>query len=879
MNPNLSLSQLLSSLSTSPESGLSKSQVVAHEKQFGKNSLPEQKPDSWFIIFLRQFQDPLIYILLIAAAIIFVVGHEKLDAFIISGVLLFNAIIGTIQEGRTRAILESLKHFITTQSIVIRSGRREIVEDEQLVPGDIVVIQAGERIAADMRIINAQQLMVDESILTGESRPVAKVARTDAQQATAIHDQDYMLFKGTYVNQGSGLAVVLATGTATHIGAIHKTISGLDSKMPLRAELERLSYFVLLFILALCVVLFVIGMMQGLPIQELFVMLTALFICVVPEGLPVVLTLVLVTGVYRMAKKQILVKNLQAVEGLGRTQVIIVDKTGTLTRNELMVTAVCINNEQYAVTGQGYERSGTVVGSSSNNEHLNKIGMVVTVLNNAEIDFDEQKKLYRIKGDPTEAALAVFGAKLGLEKTSLEKQYALVVNIPFDSQNQYHAGLIKHNDKYEVWIIGSPEKVAEACFNNQNDSCYKNLLDNQLRVIAVAVYALPVGELPLLNNDYVLSLLNSKQFKLLGYCGMTDSIRQEVPAVLKQARAAGLQIVMATGDHTQTAVQIAKQVGIYQESDNAVDGRELLQLSDDQIVQGLPNTTVYSRVTPTDKLRLVHAYKKAGKLVAMTGDGVNDAPSLVAADIGIAMGNGTQVAQDASDIILLDDSFVNIINAIKQGRHIFYTLKRVISYFFATNLGEILIVLFALLAKLPLPLTAAQILWLNLVTDGFLDVALSMEPEEPGLLQEKKWLSGNYHLIDKSMIITMFLVAIPMAAASLWIFTRYYEFDMPKARTMALLTMAMFQWFNAWNCRSDRRSILSCGLFSNKWLIAATILVLLLQILLIYAPFMNYIFKTVPLSLTDWELVIAISFPIVLIYEIRKWFMRRAQVN
>jgi len=739
MNLKVSISELLQSLKTSSINGLSHSQVEERQKQYGKNALPEQKPEPWALIFIRQFQNPLIYILLIAALIILVMGHEKLDAFIISGVLLFNAIIGTIQEGRTRAILESLKHFIKTQSVVIRDGQREIVDDEQLVPGDMVIIQAGERISADMRIVQAQQLMVDESVLTGESRPVLKQPRELGSLQSAIHDQEYMLFKGTYVNQGTGIAVVVTTGVATQIGSIHQAISMLEAQMPLRAELERLFYFILLFIFVLCIVLLAIGLLQGMPFQELLVMLTALFICVIPEGLPVVLTLVLVSGVYRMAKKQILIKNLQAVEGLGRIQVIIVDKTGTLTRNEMMVTTVCIHNKQWNVTGQGYMPEGIVTHEGASiDESVKELGIIGTVLNNSEIDFDVDKKTYTIKGDPTEAALTVLGKKLGLHKPELLKTYNLHSAIPFDSQNQYHAGSIEYNNTHELWMIGAPEKIIAGCADAEiNFTCYNNLLEQGLRVIAFAKYSLQNAVE--LTDSYIQKLFQEKKLQLIGYCGMSDSVRAEVPSVLQKARNAGLKIIMATGDHTQTALKVAQQVGIYKQSDQHISGAQFKNMSNEQLRKGLSNTTVYSRVTPADKLRLVKAYKESGQLVAMTGDGVNDAPSLVAANIGIAMGKGgTQVAQDAADIILLDDSFVNIVNAIKQGRHIFYTLKRVISYFFATNLGEILIVLFALLANLPLPLTAAQILWLNLVTDGFLDVALSMEPEEPGLLKQKK---------------------------------------------------------------------------------------------------------------------------------------------
>ncbi len=884
----MSIADLEKKWGTNSKSGLTEREAQQRLQQYGPNSLPEGHRDTWLSIFIRQFQSPLIYVLLIAAVIIFFVGPQKLDAFIISGILLFNAIIGTIQEGRTSNIVASLRRFITTKSVVIRDGAHHIIDDKDLVPGDVIILKEGERVPADARVIDAQRLKIDESILTGESKPVYKT--TDAiDQDVAVADQRNMVFRGTYIVSGSGKAIVVATGQETEVGKLHKTIEEIDTDIPLKRELTRLSYIVLLFILVICVVLLVLGLWAGRPFKELLVMLTALFICVIPEGLPVVLTLVLVTGAYRMARKNVLIKNLQGVEALGRTEVIVIDKTGTLTRNEMMVTTVFADDTNYTVMGEGYFSDGAVYENDTkavlkDDAALSQIGIAAALLNSSELSFDKKRNLFDIKGDPTEAALYVFAQKLGYSRDALEQSYRMHYEIPFDSDLKYHAGFFEHKGKGVAFIIGASEALfskSETVSQSVRDELAQ-LLEDGLRTVVVGVkeYDLATIDSRGSEQEVLQKYKNVIQdgVTILGLCGIQDSIRPEVSDIIRQARDAGLQVVMATGDHKKTALYVAKQVGIYRSGDEVIDDEQFHTLSDQELVSRLGNITVFARVTPQDKVRIISAFHKQGKIVAMTGDGVNDVPSMLAADLGIAMGQiGTEITKEAADFVLLDDSFVNIIRAIEQGRHIFYTLRRVILYFFSTNMGEILIVLFALFTNLPLPLTAAQILWLNFVTDGFLDVGLSMEPQEPDLLSAT-WLQKKERLVDWSLMAKSLYLAIPMGVASLIVFRWAYT-GMPDsldyARTMTLITMAMFQWFNAWNCRSEGKSIFTLGLFSNKWLIAATLFVLSLQFAIAYVPFMQFIFKTVPLSVSDWMLIIAVSAPIILIEEIRKWLVHR----
>ena len=436
-------------------------------------------------------------------------------------------------------------------------------------------------------------------------------------------------------------------------------------------------------------------------------------------------------------------------------------------------------------------------------------------------------------------------------------------------------------------MAGSPEALMSRA--NRVDEKLKNelrhLFDEGLRVVAIGMKEFSCDQIPTKENEKAkLELFQSlvaSNIELLGFVGIEDSIRPEVGSIIKEARKAGLRVIMATGDHKKTALYVARQVDMYQEGDDVIDGSEFELISDDELRNRIDNVTVFSRVSPEHKMRIISMFQQKGNIVAMTGDGINDAPSLVAADLGIAMGGiGTEVAKQASDLILLNDSFVNIIRAIEQGRHIFYTLKRVVLYFFATNMGEILIILFAFMLSLingydlPLPITAAQILWLNLVTDGFLDIGLSMEPKEPGLLS-RSWLERKPRLVDWTLLIKTMYMAIPMAIGSLAIFLNYYQTDIVYARTMTLITMAMFQWFNAWNCRSTTRSFLQIGLFSNKWLILATSFVLSLQFFLLHVPVMQRIFKTVPISWYDWGIVVLVSAPILLVEEVRKFFVRR----
>lgn len=866
------LSKIYQELDTNPLTGLTSEQAEISLLKYGNNELKSKKSTSIFSIFFLQFADPLIYLLVAAAGIIFIAG-QSLDAFIIGGILMFNAVIGTIQEKRTEKILDGLQSFFICESVVIRNSIPKIISSKLLVPGDIIHLSAGEKIPADARLITSTNLTVDESMLTGESTPANKFA-IEIQGNVGIADQVNILFSGTHIISGQATAVIFGTGKDTQVGTIHKSIESINTNTPLKQELEYLSTWILAFAFVICTSLFIIGLITHKPIIDLLVMLTALFICVVPEGLPVVITLVLISGAYKMAQRNVLVKHLKAVEALGRVNVIITDKTGTLTRNEMIVTNVFVDGQTLAVTGSRYFINGTIEKQDQHQTSLKKIAYACALLNDTTIDFDENTKNFNIKGDPTQAAAFVFAQKISQSIKLLIEQVTSVYTIPFDSIYKYKAIFYHDDQSLVVSVIGAPEVVLAACSNISKDVSVQleKYLSQGSRVIALAQKTYKKGEESSF-ADY--QKIASSNLTFLGLIAISDEPRENLFSIIQHVHDAGIQIIMATGDHRETALYVAKKVGIVDNDKNIMTGQDFAQMSDEQAIILLQNNFVCARFSPQDKLRLVHIFHQDKKIVATTGDGINDVPALVASDISIAMGNtGTQLTQQASDIILLQDSFENIVYAIQQGRNMFKALRRTVLYFLTSNTGEVLIVFFALIINIPLPLLPSQILWLNLITDGFLDVALAMEPEHDSILLNASH-EKNAKIFDANIMYKMLYLSLPMSLIGLGTFLYLYKTDLALARTLTLVTLAMFQWFNAFNCRSETKSIFQIGLLSNFWLLIATLTVLLLELLVIYVPFMQQIFNTVPLSLHHWIYAVGVSSSILIIEESRKYITQR----
>lgn len=881
---SISVPQVFLKLKSS-ERGLSIEEAKERLRSYGRNALPEKKPRSTFQLFLSQFESPLIYILLAASATVFVLG-ETVDGSIILAVLIFNAVAGTIQEGRAQNTLRALKNFVETKATVLRGGAERIIPDYDLVPGDVILLQEGEKVPADARIFIASNLKADEASLTGESEPVHKVQGIIKNPGAITSEQKNMVFKGTNIAAGNGRALVVATGVESVIGRIAKEISTIEGEIPLKANIRYLSRAIIVAVASISAFIFIAGILLGHSAKGMFITVVSLSVSIIPEGLPIVMTLILATGVWRMSKRNALVKKLQAVEALGQARVIAVDKTGTITKNELVIRTVWTDAREFEIGGVGYEAKGEIrLGGATidaaNHEELLLIGKAASFSATARLSYIEAEKRWQVSGDPTEAAMLVLAEKTGFHKDELLSESPLIAEIPFDYQAKYHATLNKVKGGSLLTVIGAPEVLlsnsTKIRFDGKDhilskkdkeelEGVYSRMSENGLRVLAVGMRR---SSLKILDPESVGALT------FIGFFGMQDVLRPEVEEAMRRAAHAGIRVVMITGDHKLTARAIAREAGIFRAGDEIYTGNEIDAMSDEELTEKLGRVSVFARVTPEHKLRIINAYKERGEIIAMTGDGVNDAPSLVAADLGVSMGKiGTEVAKEASDIVLLDDNFGSIISAIEEGRSIYKTIKKVILYLFSTSAGEVLTIAGAIFLGYPLPLLAAQIIWLNFVTDGFLDVALAMDPKEKGLLAGTFEHPKRY-LVDSLMFRRMILMALPMMVGTLLLFQRYIDSDIVKAQTIALTTLAAFQWFNAWNCRSEKKSIFRVNPFSNLYLVGATVIVVLLQIAALYAPLLQTFLRTVPLELKEWLIIIPAASSIVFIEEIRKYFYRK----
>ncbi len=878
----LSVTDALKEVSAKEE-GLSSAEAAKRLEVEGPNLLPEREPPSALEVFVTQFQSPLIYLLLAASGLLFLMGDHT-DSLIVLGVLIFNAVVGTVQEGRATHTLRSLKKFVETEATVLRDGSEVVIPDAKIVPGDIIILTEGDRVAADARVMLSHTLVLDESSFTGESVPVRKSVEAMPHDTSPAGARN-MVYRGTYVLSGGGRALVVATGTNTVIGGIAEKILAFDTETPLAAEIRYLSCTVIAAVALVSSAIFIVGLAAGNSLFTMFGIGVSLAISMIPVGLPIVLTLVLTAGVWRMSKRNVLVKKMQAIEALGQARTIAVDKTGTITKNELVVRRVWTPSGLYEIGGEGYDPVGPVShrGNSidaANHPDLLVFGKAAALLASARISYLAHEGRWRVSGDPTEAALLVFGGKLGFHKDELLQEDPLIAEMPFDYSLQYHAAVHRTESGHTLSVGGAPEALLHAsshilvggthkpitsAVRAEIETAFAALSHQGLRVIALAVRD---HHLPSLSAEMVSGLT------FLGLVGMQDALRAEVPLAMARTAKAGIRVVMVTGDHKLTALAIAKEAGIVRTGDTALTGVEIDALSDTELMHALPHTAVFARVTPEHKLRIVKAFRARHEVVAMTGDGVNDAPSLVAADLGVAMGKvGTEVAKEAADLVLLDDNFGTIVSAIEEGRSMYITIKKVILYLFTTSTGEAGLITVALLLGYPLPLLAAQIIWLNLVTDGFLDVALAMEPKEKHLLSRPVSFTRG-HLIDSLMLTRIVVAAVPMILGTLYIFHRSYDMGFVYASTMVLTTFAAFQWFNAWNCRSDRQSIFTISPLRNGYLIGATLVVILLQFVALYTPFLQEVLRLMPLTLADWSLIIPIAFSVVVVEELRKALVR-----
>lgn len=863
------LRETFDALKTS-ENGLSQQEAEERLKINGLNVIAEERGVNPILLFLGQFKSPIVWILL-AAMLISLFLKEYTDFSVIAAIVVLNSVLGFFQEYKAEKAIAALKKLISLKATVIRDGEEKEIDASLLVIGDIIVLDTGDKIAADARLISITNLQAQEASLTGESLPVKKAVAV-FKRAVPVADRVNMVFNGTIVTNGHGRAVVTAAGMGTEIGHIATLIKETKAEpTPLQKKLASLSGILGILVLVIAVIVFVAGVLYGKPMFTMLLAAIALAVAAIPEGLPAVVTVTLALGVQKMAKRNALIRKLPSVETLGACTVICSDKTGTLTHNEMTVKKIYSNGDVVDVSGSGYSPEGMF---SKPAKHFEQLLVAGALNNNASLK--KEAGLWSVIGDPTEAALLVSAKKAGIDAERLKSRCTRLSEIEFTSERKRMTTINKVGNKTIAYTKGAPEVVLDLCnrvliggrlVRLTRDEKKKILevneqfASNALRVLGFALKEVS-GKEP--------SMAIEKEMVFIGLQAMIDPPRPEVRDAIKKCETAGIKVVMITGDHKATAVAVANELGI---KGRAITGPELDEI--EHLEDSVEDIAVYARVSPAHKIKIIEALKAKGHVVAMTGDGVNDAPALKRADIGIAMGiTGTDVAKEASAMILADDNFASIVNAVEEGRAIFDNIKKFVEYLLSSNMGEVLTVLSAILIGLPLPLIALQILWINLVTDGAPALALSVDPAEPGTMQRPP-RKVEENIVNKRRGVLIFIIGIIMTLGTLGLFGWYNpELNLVYAQTMAFTALMMFQMFNVINQRSEEQSIFKLGLFTNKWLIGAIILSVGLQVAVVHIPFMNNLFGTVPLKIVDWGYCVAVSASVLVFGEIVKVFWK-----
>ncbi len=871
-------SEAVDRLKSDASAGLTAEMIVKRAHEHGPNELPEAATRSPVWLFLHQFQSPLIYILFAAAALAGSMGHTA-DAVVILVVVLANALIGTFQERRAERSMAALRKLSTLQVRVLRGGSERAIPARDLVPGDILLLAAGDAVGADARLIEEATLAVAEATLTGESVPVQK-STGPLPEATGLADRQNMVFSGTYVAAGRGRALVTAIGVNTEVGKIARlTEAAQDPKTPLEMRIKRLGRYLVYGALILFCVVVALGLARGLALADVLMVAVSQMVSVIPEGLPVAMTIALAVGMQRMAGRGAIIRRLSAVETLGSVTVICSDKTGTLTRNEMTVSTLWFpGGREIAISGVGYAPEGELTGIGGTGEVdaelATLLGAVVLCNDAALLAPDDDVGRWTVLGDPTEAALLVAAGKAGIDIAAMRAQHPRTGEIAFDAGSKMMA--TSHGQSPAVvYIKGAPEAVLALCSDERATLdaaavAAETMAGRALRVLAVARI-----EHASLDGVTGFDQLSGRA-TLLGLLGQIDPPREEVKLAVAACRSAGIRPIMVTGDHKLTGLAIARALGIAQEGDRGIDGSELERMDDATLLASLDDIAVFARVHPAQKVRIVEILQSRGDVVAMTGDGVNDAPALARADVGVAMGiTGTEVAKSAAKIVITDDNFSTIVGAVEQGRVVYGNLKKVILFLFVTSVDEVLILLLALLAGYPLPLAAVQILWINLVTESTLTVNLVMDPPD-GDEMRRPPISRNDHLVDTAMLWRIAALTPVAVAVTFGWFAWRQSSGLPQdlVRTETFTILALCQWFNVLNCQSATRSALRFGVLGNRWLIGGLALSVVLQAFVLYFPPLNALFHTVPLPVGDLVPLIAIASSVLWFEELRKWLVR-----
>ncbi len=848
-----SAEDVLKELDVDRDKGLSHAEVNARIAKYGKNMLQEKKKLSPWKIFFSQFMSPLVGILFIAIVISTIIG-EHVDSIVIAIILVVNAILGFIQEYKAEKAIEALKKMASLKARVLRNGIPTAVDAFEIVPGDILILEAGDKVPADARIIDSIELQTQEAALTGESNPVKKT--TDAvTEAAGVADRNCMVHSGTIITSGKGHAVVTGTGMKTEIGKIaHMIQETKPEPTPLQIKLKQLAKWLGVLTILICFIVFAAGVLKGGSIMEFLIAAVSLAVAAIPEGLAIVVTIAMALGVQRMVKRNALMRKLPSVETLGCTTVICTDKTGTLTHNQMTVKKIYVDGEVIDVSGSGYHPDGVFSNKTQNLELLLMIG----ALNN-DAQLDENK--WEIVGDPTEGALIVSARKAGIDDKHMKLKFKRIAEIPFTSERKCMTTMHNMTKGKYAYVKGAPDVILSKCSHvivgkkmvTLDDKKRKDILQanedfasSALRVLGFAYKKITVIKGPSVEKNLV----------FVGMQAMIDPPREEAKESIDKCKKAGIRVIMITGDHKTTAVAIANELGL---KGKAVTGHDLHHMNLDDHVEEI---AVYARVDPKDKMLIVEALKKKGHVVAMTGDGVNDAPALKRADIGISMGiSGTDVAKEASDMILTDDNFASIVNAVEEGRGIYDNIRKFVNYLLSSNMGEILVLFVAILLGWPLPLIAIQILWINLITDGLPALALSVDPTSKGIMnQSPRKIKEN--IISMDMGLNILVMGVLICIGTLFIFNNEFVHsgDLARARTLAFTTVVVLELVRVYMVRADY----NIGLFSNKYLVLAVLSSIGLQMLVIYTP-LSIFFRTVPLVLTDWGLIGIISLSLLVL--------------
>ncbi len=885
----ISKEAVLKELETS-EKGLSKEEAYKRLEKFGTNEVSKKKETPVIFIFLKQFNSPLIYILFIAAIISFIF-HHLVDAYVILAIVLINASVSFVQERKAERAIEALTRLIVSYAKILRNGEVIKIPSQEVVLGDVILLEEGDKVPADAKILHEKDFRTQESSLTGESFPEEKRAGV-LDRSVPLPDRTNMVYMSTLVVSGEAKAVVVATANKTAIGQVAKSIQEIiHPKMHFNEKVNQLAVQMAIFALTGALLTFIIGFfINKLEFFEIFLFTIASLVSGIPEGLPAVLVIVLAIGARRMAKRNAVIRHLPAVETLGVATVIATDKTGTITQNSMTIEKIITAQDSFEVSGEGWEPVGRFFQGKNaivplKFPDLKKVLSVSALCNKGNLI--RKNGSYEIVGDPTEVSLVVLAKKAGFGKGKMQEE--VIDDFPFSSDLKFRASLVKFpSGKKELYSVGAFETLLK------KSSYYLNIgkkinLDDKTREFflknaeamakkGMRVLGLAYRDLPQNTNSVSKELVFNLIFA--GLVGMKDPPRKEIKEAIQKARNSGIRIIMKTGDHKETALAIAKEVGLVNKSDSKIKvltERELQKMTKPEFNEAVKNVDIFARVSPRIKTRIVKALQEQGEIVAMTGDGVNDAPALKRADIGIAMGIiGTDVARESSEIVLTDDNFASIVNAIEEGRIVFQNVRQTSFYLITTNVAEDVTVISSLALGFPLPMLPIQLLYLNLVTDTFNGVALSMEPGHNDMLNHPP-RNKKEKILNKELLPFLLLMAGLMALGTIPLFRHFLPEGLNKARTVAFVSMSMFQLFNVFNMRSLRKSLFKIKVFSNKWIILSLIGSLLLMIGVIYLPWIQSIFQFVPLGFAEFLIIIAIASSVFIIGEIYKRLVFRKE--